>query len=226
MSRHQIAVKLKEDWIADAYDNPNLPFVIDVGCGKGLWALQYAQAHSGNNVLGIDIRNTVVEVAMDRVRRLDRKNLFYLCCNANVNIPRVMKDIKSLSNIDMIAINFPDPYFKKAHHKRRLVNELFLKSLAAFIDPGTKVFFQSDVLNLSQSVLEEFNAVPWFALAEGFTTHMLHQNPNPTGILTEREISVLNKNLPVYRVCYKRNSVVIPTPPSDSSMIDNNGRRC
>ena len=137
--RHQIPVMLPRDWISDRFQTPSNPFVLDVGCGKGTWALQYASVNTSVNVVGVDIRDAIVDLANDRSRRAQVDNVHYITSNANVDMSRLLKDISHVSKVQMVAIHFPDPHFKKRNHKRRLVNTEFITALSFGLAVGTKV---------------------------------------------------------------------------------------
>ena len=175
-----------------------------MGCAKGTWAAQYAQDNPHVNVIGIDIREPIIELANARAQRLGITNAYYIYTNANVNISRIINDISKPSAVQRITINFPDPYFKKRHHKRRLVNNAFVRTLAQGLLEGAEVCFQSDVLELCLVTVKSFASGPWFVPCAYHDVNDLEGNKNPTGVLTEREISVLKRKLKVYRISYVR----------------------
>jgi tRNA (guanine-N7-)-methyltransferase len=116
--------------------------------------------------------------------------------------------------LQMVCIQFPDPHFKTRHAKRRVVTPELVRTLARFMPIGATVFLQSDV----QPVLDEMRCQ---FRAEGEQHHHeQHQQQqqsssqyfedklvsleeyipnNIFGIPTEREVSVMNQDLPVYR---------------------------
>jgi tRNA (guanine-N7-)-methyltransferase len=201
-------VQLPSNWISAQFANTSHPFVVDIGCSKGSWGMQYAADHSDRNVLGLDIREPVIQLANDRVDRLGVPNVHYIATNANVNITRILKDIAELSKVELVTINFPDPYFKKKQFKRRLVDDNFVISLARGLPAGCEVFFQSDVLDLTELAVEKFSC-PWFSPSDRHDVRRLIDNNNPTGVLTEREMSVLKRELSVYRMSFTRTVVPV-----------------
>lgn len=121
-----------------------------------------------------------------------------------MNISRIIGDISKHSTVQRITINFPDPYFKKRHYKRRLVNNAFVRALAQGLSQGAEVCFQSDVLELCLAAVKSFASGPWFTPCTYHDVNDLEGNKNPTGVLTEREISVIKRKLKVYRISYVR----------------------
>jgi tRNA (guanine-N7-)-methyltransferase len=179
---------------------------VDIGCAKGSWAIAMANSCPHMNFLGLEIRRPVVDLAMYRKKKENISNLHFLASNCNVDIPRILADINAITAIHMLTIQFPDPQFKSRHKKRRLVNEKFVLDLMANLACGTKIFLQSDVLDLMEDMVNTFLSCPAFSVSEGYCRDSLEANKSPFDILTEREIATLNKKLPVYRLLIERNS--------------------
>jgi tRNA (guanine-N7-)-methyltransferase len=97
-----------------------------------------------------------------------------------------------------ISIQYPDPCFKTRHAKRRVVQPELVNTLAANLLPGTEIFLQSDLEWVAQEMVDRFAANPIFQRQD---PHWLTENP--LGIPTEREVSTLNRGLPVYRSIFK-----------------------
>ena len=182
-AQHQTPVKLADDWLVSSFANPALPFVIDVGCAKGGWPLQFAQSNPHLNVLGLEIREPCVAYALRRKAYWKVPNVHFLSLNANVDLNRVFVDIKRISDVDLVTIQFPDPHFKARHKKRRVVNENFVSCIAEHLSPEKRVFIQSDILEVSEHMVECFSDSPSFLPCEGYDSKAMHVNLNPTGIL-------------------------------------------
>jgi len=110
--------------------------------------------------------------------------------------------------LQRVSIQFPDPWFKLRHHKRRVLQPPLLRSIAAALAPGAELFLQSDV----EAVIS-----PMVALCEAsgcFERPAEDAKPwrasNPLPVPTERERHVLAQGLPVYRVLYRRNQAAVP----------------
>ena len=207
-SKSQQPADLASDWLATSFKEPMLPAVIDIGCAKGTWCLKYATAYKGQvNVLGLEIRRPIVELALSRKERWQLDNVHFVASNANVDLVRILTDLQTQQvPIKMVTIQFPDPYFKKKQHKRRVVNEELVLALARALLPDTVLFVQSDVLDVQEWMVEVIGASAYFSAGEGYDARDLMANPPAYPIQTEREIATGNKNLPVYRMLFRRNS--------------------
>ena len=205
-SGYQLPTHLNPDWIQRNYQTLSDPFIIDIGCSKGTWAIEMCKMNSNLNVLGLEIRKPVVEYALERRDKRSLSNLHFVQTNANVDIERIIKDIQKVSTIEMICVQFPDPHFKAKRKKRRVVNELFVKTLSNLLLKDTKIFLQSDVEEVITDMIESFLLFSSdFKIAPGYTNgppQTLETNKSPTTVRTEREISVQNRNLPVYRMMF------------------------
>ena len=129
--------------------------------------------------------------------------------------------------VGFVSIQFPDPHFKKRHKKRKVVDESLVLTLAKYtILREAQIFLQSDIQevvdDMRQSFLEYGSnyfvdittittkaTIPTSTSTSDSTKDYLQENP--IGIPTEREISVLNKGLPVYRCLFQRNTVAFPS---------------
>ena len=127
-----------------------------------------------------------------------------LATNANVDIVRILKDISSTSVVSMLTIQFPDPHFKSKHKKRRVVKDDFVESVGQCLSSGTKVFLQSDVIEVIEDMVAVFGSSPLFKPSEGYSSTRLLENKSPVNVQTEREVATLARGLPVYRMMFKR----------------------
>ena len=156
-----------------------------------------------------------MELAQSRTQAVGAKNLHYVHCNANVDLERVCTAVRSSGRIAVFTMQFPDPHFKKKHHKRRTLTPSLVATMARALEPGGAVFVQSDVLDMAEHMVETLSASPCFAPAAGFDPAALDRNANPHALETEREAQCLRKGLPVYRMQFVRNNASAAPPGQD-----------
>ena len=172
------------------YADPSKPLLLDIGCARGRFLLRMAEAEPSWNYLGVEIREPLVDEANRLSKEAGHENLHYEFCNAMLWLDRLLEGITP-GVLQSVTIQFPDPWFKKKHAKRRMVNPEVIDTVAKHLSPGGRVFVQTDI---------EFLAEEMFALfrADGrFTESSIDANPFP--VKTEREKAVEGKDLPVYR---------------------------
>ena len=191
----------------ELFSEPQRPLHLDIGCARGRFLLALAQAEPQRNYLGVEIRRALVEAAEADRRALELGHLHYLFCNANVSLEQWLAALPA-GQLERVSIQFPDPWFKKKHHKRRVLQPALLLALAGALSPGRELFIQSDVPAVIEPMVALVEASGCFARPAGDARPWRLDNPLP--VPTERETYVLGQGLPVYRVLYTRNDQ--PTP--------------
>jgi tRNA (guanine-N7-)-methyltransferase len=184
------------DWHS-IYGNFDQPLHLDIGCARGQFVLEMAKINPQFNFLGVEIREALVIESNLEKDSLGLNNLYYLFCNINISLVELLTSLP-IKQLEWITIQFPDPWFKKKHNKRRVVTPEFVNILAQYLTPNTKIFIQSDVLEIATEIGDRFNENPHFQ--RHHPQPWLENNPFP--IATEREIATQNKNEPVYRALY------------------------
>jgi len=186
------------DW-RSLFATPEQPLHLDIGCGKGRFLLQMAALQPDWNFLGLEIREPLVEQANSWRLEQGLTNLHYLFCNANNSLRPILRSLPSRT-LARVTIQFPDPWFKRKHQKRRVVQPDIVTDLAEFLADGGMVFIQSDVEPVALEMRDRFDAHP------GFTRQHDGWLPaNPMPIPTERESSTLERGEAVYRAVFDRN---------------------
>ena len=191
----------------ELFSNAALPIHLDIGCARGRFLLALAQQHTDVNHLGVEIRRPLVKAAEADRQALGLGNLHYLFCNANISLEAWLSSLPP-GQLDLVSIQFPDPWFKKKHHKRRVLQPALLRAIAAALQPGKHFFIQSDVLAVIEPMVAVSEASGCFNRPEGDALPWRASNPLP--VPTERETYVLDQGLPVYRVLYERNTAPLP----------------
>jgi tRNA (guanine-N7-)-methyltransferase len=175
------------------------PLHLDIGSARGKFLLQMARSYPNTNFLGIEIRQSLVNDANQTRDDLGLTNLHYLFGNMNSSAAVLLKSLPA-NCLNYITIQFPDPWFKKKHHKRRVVQPELVNLLVDYLIPGGKIFLQSDIEAVAEEMRDRFAANP--QLIQQHSKPWLDTNPLP--VPTEREIYVLEDHLPVYRVLFQR----------------------
>lgn len=175
------------------FADPAKPLLLDIGCARGRFLLRMAEAEPKWNYLGVEIREPLVEEANRLAGEAGLSNLHYAFCNAMLWLARLLEGIPA-GRLQNVTIQFPDPWFKKKHAKRRMVNREMVDTIAKYLAPGGRVFVQTDIEFLADEMFSLFRA------DERFLESPTDVNPFP--IKTEREKAVEDKHLPVYRTAF------------------------
>jgi len=135
------------------FDNKN-PVIIDIGADRGEFIDGLRQQFGGTkNFIVFEIRKPLAERLRIQFKQYDNVVVF----NGDVirNFESIVKSsIDNYVCIEEIYINFPDPWFKEKHKKRRVINDKFIKEVQMWIQPETKWIFQTDQKPLFEETTE------------------------------------------------------------------------
>ena len=133
--------------LIEMFDDSKLNLHLDIGCAGGDYLFDLALVNTNWNYLGIEIRERLIKTAKLKAKEKEIKNLYFLFGNAN----NILIDVQSkfiIKNLKSISFNFPDPWFKKRHYKRRIIQPEFINILSNSLRKGTLIFIKTDVKDL------------------------------------------------------------------------------
>lgn len=122
-------------WFVDAEGKapgPDRPIELEIGSGKGTFLVQHAKLYPDVDYLGIEWAKAFWRYAADRTRRHGLENVRLLRCDAAVYVKHYVPD----ATFRQVHIYFPDPWPKKRHNKRRLIQADFLRELHRVLIPA------------------------------------------------------------------------------------------
>jgi len=132
------------------------PKVLEIGFGMGETTAAIAQAHPENDYLGIEVHTPGVGALLKRIGELGLANLRLVQHDA----VEVLEHMLAPASLDAVHLFFPDPWPKKRHHKRRLVQPPFVALLASRMKPGAYLHAATDWEDYAAQMLEVLSAEP------------------------------------------------------------------
>lgn len=135
------------------------PRMLEIGFGAGEALLEYAAAHPEVDCIGIEVHRPGVGHLLLGVEAANLRNLRVICHDA----VEVLQQRLAPASIALAHIFFPDPWPKKRHHKRRLIQAPFVELLAKAIAPGGTLRLATDWEQYAQHMREVIDASPAFA---------------------------------------------------------------
>lgn len=132
---------------------------IEIGCGNGETLVTLASAHPDRDYLGIEVHRPGVGHLLLRAEELGLKNLRIVCRDA----VEVLRDCVPETTVDEILLYFPDPWPKKRHHKRRIVQPSFVSLAASRLRVGGVLRMATDWQHYATQMLEVASACPLLA---------------------------------------------------------------
>ena len=134
----------------------NAPKILEIGFGMGAATAQIAAAHPGNDYLGIEVHSPGVGNLLKLIDENELNNLRIIRHDAVEVLEHMLAD----DILDGVYIFFPDPWPKKRHHKRRLIQPPLIEQLAQKIKPGGYLHCATDWEEYAEQMLEVLNACP------------------------------------------------------------------
>ena len=174
----------------DLFGNNN-PIYIEIGMGKGKFVIENAIKYKNINFIGIEKYDTVIAKALKKVENYKMENLKLIRMDA--------KELNEVFNkeIDLIYLNFSDPWPKERHKKRRLTHEKFLKIYDELFKKDKCIILKTDNKSLFEYSVCSFSNY-------GYTIKNinvdLHNSDENDIITTEYEDKFVNNGNIIYKI--------------------------
>tara|TARA_Y100001970_G_C14259269_1_gene878374 strand:- start:1716 stop:2339 length:624 start_codon:yes stop_codon:yes gene_type:complete len=186
--------------INNLYEYSHLPLHLDIGCGNGEYLLDLAQSNEDINYLGVEIRYRVIKNSLSQIENMELKNVNFIFGNANVSLGDWLKLLPK-GILNSVSIQFPDPWFKKRHHKRRVLQPKLLQDIISSLDLHKEIYIQSDVYGVFEYMDQLIISSNRF-MKDNNKESLLTFNKN--NLITQREKYVKYKGMPIYSQKYLR----------------------
>jgi len=170
----------------------NAPLELDLGCGDGAFLVEMAKRFPERNFLG-------VERLLGRVRRTCKGLAREGAANARVirlESHYLVRYLLPPGSVSVFHVMFPDPWPKRRHHVKRLIQTAFLDDIAVALAPGGELRLTTDDAPYFQHMRKVFEAHPGFT-QEPWT-------PGPDYPQTDFEAIFRCHALPIYRALLRK----------------------
>lgn len=188
--------KYKGKW-NDLFGNNN-PIYIEIGMGKGKFIIENAMKYKNINFIGIEKYDTVIAKALKKVENYKIENLKLIRMDA--------KELNDVFNkeIDLIYLNFSDPWPKERHQKRRLTHKNFLKIYDELFKKDKCIILKTDNKSLFEYSVCSFSNYGYIIKNINVDLHNSDENDI---ITTEYEDKFVNNGNIIYKVMCIKNEV-------------------
>ena len=136
----------------------NLPVTLEIGFGMGASLIEMADKDKDRNFLGVEVHKPGVGKTLHDANLLEIKNLKLMCHDAQEVFQHSLED----NSIDRVLIFFPDPWPKKRHRKRRLVQTEFMKLIARKLKANGSLHLATDWKEYAEYMMEVIEPLPEF----------------------------------------------------------------
>jgi len=157
-------------------ENNKIVTIADIGCGFGGLSVKLAAMFPEKLTLGLEIRPRVVDAVRSRIVKLrtqatqsthaTQQNGHYQNVSVmRINIMKQAPNVFRKGQLEMMFFLFPDPHFKKANHRRRVINPNFLAIYAYILRVGGLLYTITDVEELHDWMVKHLSEHPLFERA-------------------------------------------------------------
>ncbi|WHH57914.1 tRNA (guanosine(46)-N7)-methyltransferase TrmB [Petroclostridium sp. X23] len=164
---------------------------VELGTGRGKFLITLAQRNPHINYIGLEMKEPLIFDAVFKAQNIRLNNIAFLHYNA-YNLEKTFSD----KEVDLLFINFCDPWPKKRWAKRRLIHGNFLVIYNRLLNNGSEIHFKTDNEKLFEFSLNEFCQYDYKLKNITFD---LHNTEAPDIVTTEYEDKFVSKGMRIYR---------------------------
>ena len=188
--------------LKDIFNDHTKPLHLDIGCGSGNFLINLAKHNKNWNYIGLEIREKLVNKSKLKLKDESIDNLFFAFGNAEYLIEDCIGKFPD-NIVSSVSFNFPDPWFKKKHHKRRIIQPQLIYKIYQLMANGGYISIKSDVQELFEYMDLTINDSKLFVTYDYQESEIL-DSYNPKKLKTNRENYVIGKKLKVFEKLYKK----------------------
>ena len=134
----------------DIYKKHNKIY-IEIGSGNGDYIVSIADREKDSFFIAVEIKFKRIFKTLKKIKNKNIKNLLVIHGDGSVFVEFFLEN----NSVDSFIINFPDPWYKKRHQRRRLVNKEFYKILYKKLKENGKIYIATDYEDYAKVILED-----------------------------------------------------------------------
>ncbi len=178
---------------SEAENRENLPLHLEIGCGKGAFILEMARRNPETLFVAVEYCREAMLLAVEKVFAESLSNVLFLNADA-----AKLAEYFAPGEVDVIYLNFSDPWPKARHAKRRLTAPSFLSAYRTILKDGGYIRQKTDNVLLFESSLENYASCGW--RCENLCRDLHASDENEENIRTEYENTFSAKGLKICAV--------------------------
>jgi len=179
---------------------PGRALEVELGAAEAHFLLDRARDDRTTAFVGVEIRRELVDAVNAAVAAsgpIGPTNVRSVFANMSVDMARLFHD----GSVRRFFLNFPDPFFKRRQHKRRVIGPGLTAAIGRALVPGGELFVQTDIFALALDAMAALEADESFDNAAGPWTFTRH---NPYGAKSRRERQCEGEGVSIWRLLYRR----------------------
>ncbi len=189
-------------YLEEIFNDHTKSLHLDIGCGSGDFLMNLAKYNKNWNYIGLEIREKLVNKSKLKLKDETIDNLFFAFGNAEYLIEDCIGKFPA-DIVSSVSFNFPDPWFKKKHHKRRIIRPQLIHKISQLMANGGYISIKSDVEELFEYMDETIIKSKYFSTYI-YRDNEIFNSYNPLDFKTNRENYVIKNKLKVFERLYKK----------------------
>lgn len=181
------------------------PLIVEIGFGNGDFLLHLARTHADCNVLGLEISSQSMAKAEAKIDRAGLSNARVIHSRAETALAYLLEP----ASVREFHINNPDPWFKKKHHRRRLISPRTVEYLTSRLETGGTLHLATDIREYAEMTHEILRSAE--GLENQFDAPWLSEIPGRPQTKYERK--GYREGRPAHFFCYARDESPVADPP-------------
>lgn len=167
------------------------PLELEIGCGAGGFALEHCRRHPELDYVAFEWRKKYAREVAHRAEKHGLKNLKVIEGDAREQVPLLFTP----GSLSQLHLQFPDPWWKRAHQKRAILQPEFTRYLLTLLEPGGRFDFRTDVQDVGERGLKVLEDAGFHNPLGPLVFHPYDPEEAPS----TRERRYLISGAPVYR---------------------------
>ena len=176
--------------VRSLFPDSKRPLKLEIGFGNGTFIFDKAQVEPDADFIGIELYHKGIRSLANRIKKSSTKNIIIIYAN----VKKVLADSIRDNELVEVFINFPDPWPKKRHKKRRLVNVNFAQLLYSKLVNKGKIYLATDSKDYLMEMFVSFEGKPGFKNLAGRLQYSEKKSYPITTKYEEKSLSNGEKN--------------------------------
>lgn len=172
---------------------------VEIGCADAQFLFERAAQEPARHYIGLEIREDLVHYVQKKASRLALP-VQAVWCHAQLHTTLIFPR----GAASRVFVNFPDPWFKRRHHVRRMVDDVLADQIAYLLRPGGELFVQTDVWDIAIDAMTAFDGDVRDRFENRGGEWSFWKQGNPYGVRSWREQNAEETGLPIWRMLYRR----------------------
>lgn len=185
-----IGLEKPPDW-NEVFKGHSGPLELEIGCGAGGFALEHCKRNPNIRYVAFEWRKKYAREVAHRGEKNGLANLKVIEGDAKAEVPKLFTP----GSLSCIHLQFPDPWWKRSHQKRAILQPDFTKFLLTLLAPGGRFDFRTDVQDVAERGLKVLEAAGFHNPLGPLAFHPYDPEEAPS----TRERRYLASGEPVYR---------------------------